>query len=76
MTAPTLIDAERATAAHKANAATFDATNTVNDSIAIAAAYLGRAAQRMPRNERDGCSSQEMLVKAAAVLQAALGEMA
>lgn len=45
---------------------------TVNDMLAVAMAYMGRAAELVPRNEREGFATtgkqREMLLKAAAVL--------
>lgn len=44
------------------------ATNSRNDRIAIALAYLGRASEKVHRNEREGCDVKDNLVKAAAVI--------
>lgn len=45
-----------------------EATSTRNDRIAIALAYLGRASEKVHRNEREGCDAKENLVKTAAVI--------
>ncbi len=48
--------------------AEFDQTNTTNDYIAYAAAYMGRAAAGCARNERGNLDPRGMLIKAAALL--------
>lgn len=52
----------------QANSRTFDVTNTENDFIAISMAYLGRAARRVPRNDREGHGFRENVLKAIGVL--------
>jgi hypothetical protein len=49
-----------------------DPVNTPNDWIVFAVAYLGRAGQGVYRNQREGCDYRENLVKAAALLVAAI----
>lgn len=49
-----------------------ESANTTNDHIATAIAYLGRASPTVFRNKREGCDVTENLVKAAAVLVAAI----
>jgi hypothetical protein len=51
---------------------TVETTNSLNDRIAVALAYLGRASQKVIRNEREGCDAVENLVKAAAVIAYAI----
>lgn len=58
--------------AHGGDTESFDKTNTRNDWVAYATAYLGRAADKAFRNEREKCDFRENLVKAAAVIVAAL----
>lgn len=55
--------------------AAYDATNSRNDWVGAAVAYIGRAADRVPRNEREGHNPREMLIKAAAILVAAIEDM-
>lgn len=50
----------------------FDQTNTRNDWIAYVNAYTGRAAQKVFRNDREKCDFRENMVKAAAVIVAAI----
>jgi hypothetical protein len=50
----------------------FDMTNSRNDWIAYAIAYLGRASQKVFRNERELCDYRGNMVKAAAIIVAAL----
>lgn len=50
----------------------FDRTNTLNDWIAYVNAYTGRAAAKVFRNEKEKQNPRENLVKAAAILVAAL----
>lgn len=57
---------------NSAEIAAQEAANTVNDHIATAVAYLGRASPTVLRNKREGCDVRENLVKAAAVLVAAI----
>lgn len=49
-----------------------EAANTLNDHVATAVAYLGRAPQSVLRNKREGCDPLENLVKAGAVVVAAI----
>jgi hypothetical protein len=50
----------------------FDRDNSQNDWIAYINAYTGRAAQKVPRNEREGHTFRENMVKAAALAVAAI----
>ena len=50
----------------------FDKTNTKNDWIAYVNAYIGRAADRVLRNEREGQNFRANMVKAGALVLAAL----
>lgn len=50
----------------------FDEDNSRNDFIAIAIAYLGRAADRVPRNDVEGCDYRENLVKAGGIILGAI----
>lgn len=52
--------------------ARIEEENTRNDRIAVALAYLGRASDRVLRNQREGCDPVENLIKAAAVLCVAI----
>tara|TARA_R110000824_G_scaffold307385_1_gene494869 strand:- start:13 stop:249 length:237 start_codon:yes stop_codon:yes gene_type:complete len=75
MTSINLILAEIERQRNLPNAAEIAATeaeNSTNDRIAIAIAYLGRASEKVHRNERDGCIPKDNLVKAAAVICAAI----
>lgn len=54
------------------NTEEFDRTNSRNDWIAYVNAYTGRAAARVHRNECEGQDYRENLLKAAAILVAAL----
>jgi len=58
--------------AHGGDTASFDETNTKNDWIAYINAYLGRASDRVFRNEREGQSFRDNMVKAAALALAAI----
>ncbi len=58
--------------AHKKLPPGFEETNTRNDFIAYAVAYLGRAAEKVWRNERDQCDPREMLVKAGGLVISAI----
>lgn len=53
----------------------FDKTNTVNDYIAYVTAYLGRAADKVLRNEKEGHDQRKMLVKAGALVVAAINKI-
>lgn len=72
MTALDLIQAELAHQAARADVQAVEAHNSRNDRIAVALAYLGRASAGVIRNEREGHDPKAMLVKAAAVLVAAI----
>lgn len=50
----------------------FDKTNSQNDWVAYIAAYSGRASQKVARNEREGQTFRENMVKVAALAQAAI----
>lgn len=50
----------------------FDKTNSRNDWVAYISAYAGRAAAKVKRNERDGTEFRDMMVKVAALAQAAI----
>lgn len=50
----------------------FDKNNTRNDWIAYINAYTGRAAQKVFRNQREGQSFRDNMVKAAALALAAI----
>lgn len=50
----------------------FDKTNTQNDWVSYITAYAGRAAQKVARNEREGQTFRENMVKVAALAQAAI----
>jgi hypothetical protein len=50
----------------------FDKSNTKNDWIAYINAYIGRAAAKVERNEREGCEFRKNMVKAAALAVAAI----
>lgn len=58
--------------AHGGNTDDFDKTNTRNDWVAYATAYLGRASDKVFRNQREKCDFRENLVKAATVIVAAI----
>lgn len=49
-----------------------DRTNSKNDWIAYASAHLGRAAEKVVKNEREGQEFRDNMVKAAAVCVAAI----
>jgi hypothetical protein len=61
----------------KANPAVqaIEAQNTVNDFVAYISAYAGRAATGVLRNEREGVTSRDMLVKAGALCAAAIDKI-
>lgn len=50
----------------------FEAMNTPNDFIAYINAYIGRAAQKCFRNDREGCNFRENMIKAGALIIAAI----
>jgi len=50
----------------------FDQKNTRNDWVAYISAYLGRAADKCARNERDVQNFRENMVKVAALAVAAI----
>ena len=54
------------------NTAEFDKTNTQNDWVAYIAAYAGRAAARVARNEREGCEFRANMIKVAALAISAI----
>lgn len=58
--------------AHGGDTDSFDKTNTCNDWIAYINAYLGRAARRVLRNDREGQGYRENMIKAGALIVAAL----
>jgi hypothetical protein len=58
--------------AFNGNTDDFDKTNSRNDWIAYVNAYIGRAAEKVFRNERERCNYRENMVKAAAIIVAAL----
>lgn len=47
---------------------TIHKSNSRNDNISVAIAYLGRASENVLRNDAEGLDSREMLIKAAAVI--------
>lgn len=57
---------------NQTNRGRFHDTNARNDFVAIVTAYLGRAADRVPRNDVEGCDYRENLVKAGAVILGAI----
>lgn len=50
----------------------FDKGNSRNDWIAYVNAYIGRAAEKVHRNEREGQQFRENMLKAAALCMAAI----
>lgn len=51
----------------------FDTSNTLNDYVAYITGYAGRAAEKMPRNEKEVVGTKrQMLVKTAALCVAAI----
>lgn len=58
--------------AHGGDTEEFDRSNTQNDWIAYINSYTGRAAQKVFRNEREGQTFRENMVKAAALAVAAI----
>ena len=68
-----LAERERQVAlAHGGNTEAFDKSNSKNDWISYVAAYTGRAAEKVLRNEREGQHFRENMVKAAAIILASL----
>jgi hypothetical protein len=57
---------------HGGNTEEFDKTNTRNDWIAYCNAYLGRAAQKVFRNEREGQEFEANMIKVAALVVSAI----
>jgi hypothetical protein len=53
----------------------WDETNTTNDYIAYVNAYLGRAAEKVLRNEKEGQDTRANLVKAGALVVAAIEKL-
>lgn len=75
MTAFDLIQAEidrQKTLPNAAEIAAREASNTLDNRIAVAIGYIGRATPTLFRNTREGCDPVENLVKAAAVIVAAI----
>lgn len=58
--------------AHGGDTDEFDAGNSHNDWIAYIVAYAGRAAEKVFRNEREGQTFRENIIKVAALCLAAL----
>lgn len=58
--------------AHGGDTNDFDKSNTRNDWVAYIAAYSGRAAQKVDRNERERCDFRENMMKVAALAVAAI----
>jgi len=58
--------------AHGGDTEEFDKGNSMNDWIAYVSAYIGRAADKVASNERDGHTFRLNMVKAAAVCAAAI----
>ena len=58
--------------AHGGDTDEFDQKNTANDWIAYINAYTGRAAAKVARNEREKQTFRENLVKAGALVVAAI----
>ena len=58
--------------AHGGDTEKFDKGNTKNDWIAYVNAYIGRAAEKVFRNEKEGQTFRENMVKAAALCVAAI----
>lgn len=50
----------------------YEEQNMPNDFIAYATAYLGRAAQGVFRNEKEGCDYRQNMIKAAGILVSAI----
>ena len=58
--------------AHGGNTEEFDKTNSCNDWVAYINAYLGRAANRVSKNQREGQDFRTNMVKVAALALAAI----
>ncbi|MCP4993150.1 MAG: hypothetical protein GY934_05100 [Gammaproteobacteria bacterium] len=58
--------------AHGGNTEEFDRANSTNDWLAYIMAYAGRAADKVDRNDREGCTFRENMLKVAALSVAAL----
>lgn len=58
--------------AHGGDTDEFDRGNSRNDWIAYINAYTGRAANKVFRNEKEGCGFRDNMVKAAALAVAAI----
>lgn len=58
--------------AHGGDTEAFDKSNSRNDWIAYVNAYIGRAADKVFRNERENQAFRENMVKAAALCVAAI----
>lgn len=54
------------------NTEEFDKNNSMNDWIAYVTAYLGRAAQKSVRNERENQTFRDNMLKAASLCVAAI----
>jgi hypothetical protein len=57
---------------HGGDTDVFDRGNTQNDWVSYVAAYAGRASAKVGRNERQGESFRENMVKVAALAVAAI----
>lgn len=57
---------------HGGNTNEFDKTNSKNDWVACVNAYTGRAADKVYRNERQGEEFRANMVKAGALIVAAI----
>lgn len=57
---------------HGGDTDSFDKSNSKNDWIAYVTAYAGRASDKVARNEREGQSFRDNMVKAAALCIAAI----
>ncbi len=53
--------------AHDGNTHQFNRNNSMNDWVAFISAYAGRAADRCDRNDREGHSFEENMIKVAAL---------
>jgi hypothetical protein len=58
--------------AHNGNTEENDKTNTQNDWVATMSAYIGRAADKVYRNQREGQTFRENMKKAIAVAVSAI----
>ncbi len=50
----------------------FDETNSANDWVSYIVAYAGRASSKVHRNERDGQSFRDNMIKVGALVVAAI----